>query len=328
MARVPSDAYCRPPLLAHPASLTLFAPPPAAPPPPPPLASGACSVPPPAAARAGQRAMRATPLLLVALLAAAAAAGPAAGTQTAWARVPWAGQGRAAGGCRGNATLPRLAPPLTRTPPGALISTATYSCDPAACKPPKCLCAYNNPPGGLAPSQVPQFVLVRVCVCGGGGAGCWGAAPAAASRAAAAAGVRGRAAASLPSARPPTPPPVQISHAGSLQLEAPGPGPDGQGSSTVWVTMEAILRNISGISPNGEPWKNKNGCPVPVTWCARRRVAPGALPGDAPPLNTTPRPTPRPQVCRALPLAVQGGRPGARRPPRDCHAGTEATAAG
>ena len=37
---------------------------------------------------------------------------------------------------------------------------APYTCDPKTCKPPKCLCAQNNPPGGLTTQQVPQFVLV------------------------------------------------------------------------------------------------------------------------------------------------------------------------
>lgn len=42
----------------------------------------------------------------------------------------------------------------------APVVTDTYSCGPAACRPPTCLCAANSPPGGLAPDQVPQFVLI------------------------------------------------------------------------------------------------------------------------------------------------------------------------
>lgn len=53
-------------------------------------------------------------------------------------------------------------PPYTA---GELISTASYSCDPATCQPPECLCPSNTPPGGLTPSQIPQFVLVRLLPC-------------------------------------------------------------------------------------------------------------------------------------------------------------------
>ncbi len=41
----------------------------------------------------------------------------------------------------------------------------TYSCDPAACTLPDCLCASTQAPGGLAPAQVPQFVLVTFDDC-------------------------------------------------------------------------------------------------------------------------------------------------------------------
>lgn len=42
----------------------------------------------------------------------------------------------------------------TSTPGGA-----GYSCDPSQCKLPDCACASINPPGGLSPSDVPQFVI-------------------------------------------------------------------------------------------------------------------------------------------------------------------------
>ncbi len=45
---------------------------------------------------------------------------------------------------------------------GDLVSTATYTCDPSTCVPPGCMCAANNPPGGLSSAQMPQFILVRV----------------------------------------------------------------------------------------------------------------------------------------------------------------------
>ncbi len=40
-----------------------------------------------------------------------------------------------------------------------------YSCDPAACTLPDCLCASTQPPGGLALFEVPQFVLVTFDDC-------------------------------------------------------------------------------------------------------------------------------------------------------------------
>ncbi|KAI5477686.1 chitin deacetylase [Pseudohyphozyma bogoriensis] len=48
-------------------------------------------------------------------------------------------------------------------PPGGALSSpsaAGYSCDTSACKLPSCACASVNPPGGLQPSEVPQFVTV------------------------------------------------------------------------------------------------------------------------------------------------------------------------
>jgi len=42
--------------------------------------------------------------------------------------------------------------------PSSSLSAANYSCDATKCKLPKCNCASSNPPGGLAPSDVPQFV--------------------------------------------------------------------------------------------------------------------------------------------------------------------------
>ena len=50
------------------------------------------------------------------------------------------------------------------TAAGDLVSTATYTCDPSTCLPPACMCAVNNPPGGLSAAQIPQFILV--CVAG------------------------------------------------------------------------------------------------------------------------------------------------------------------
>ncbi|KAF8633605.1 hypothetical protein AX15_001393 [Amanita polypyramis BW_CC] len=36
---------------------------------------------------------------------------------------------------------------------------AGYSCDPSQCKLPDCNCASTSPPGGLSPSEVPQFIV-------------------------------------------------------------------------------------------------------------------------------------------------------------------------
>ncbi|GAK65039.1 carbohydrate esterase family 4 protein [Moesziomyces antarcticus] len=38
-------------------------------------------------------------------------------------------------------------------------SAARYSCNPATCQLPKCHCADTNPPGGLDPKDVPQFIV-------------------------------------------------------------------------------------------------------------------------------------------------------------------------
>ncbi|KAF9236840.1 hypothetical protein BU15DRAFT_88965 [Melanogaster broomeanus] len=38
-------------------------------------------------------------------------------------------------------------------------SAAGYSCNPQTCKLPSCNCASTNPPGGLSPSEVPQFIV-------------------------------------------------------------------------------------------------------------------------------------------------------------------------
>ncbi|KAL1917333.1 uncharacterized protein VTP21DRAFT_4989 [Calcarisporiella thermophila] len=43
---------------------------------------------------------------------------------------------------------------------GGLAQSQGYTCDPSQCKPPNCLCASTNPPGGLAPSNTPQFVTL------------------------------------------------------------------------------------------------------------------------------------------------------------------------
>ncbi|PSR72053.1 hypothetical protein PHLCEN_2v12083 [Hermanssonia centrifuga] len=43
--------------------------------------------------------------------------------------------------------------------PTSSASAAGYSCDPTQCKLPNCNCASTDPPGGLDPSVVPQFVV-------------------------------------------------------------------------------------------------------------------------------------------------------------------------
>lgn len=43
---------------------------------------------------------------------------------------------------------------------GSLVNNSQYSCDPAKCIAPTCFCASKDPPGGLSPSNVPQFVTV------------------------------------------------------------------------------------------------------------------------------------------------------------------------
>ncbi|KAI5120853.1 hypothetical protein M0805_007040 [Coniferiporia weirii] len=45
------------------------------------------------------------------------------------------------------------------TGPTSSASAADYSCDPSTCKLPDCACASTSPPGGLDPSEVPQFVV-------------------------------------------------------------------------------------------------------------------------------------------------------------------------
>lgn len=42
---------------------------------------------------------------------------------------------------------------------GGGASAARYSCDPNTCQLPKCHCADTNPPGGLKPEDVPQFIV-------------------------------------------------------------------------------------------------------------------------------------------------------------------------
>ena len=196
------------------------------------------------------------------------------------------------------------------------------------------MCAYNNPPGNLTAKQIPQFVLVRS---GGslplpGGLWWW-------LMGGVVVGWVGgvgvqlanfkRCGSTCVPTRTPRPqthttrahthaPPtnthntrvVQISHANALNVEDLGPGMDGNGWPASWKVMDKIV--------GGK--KNKNGCPVPVTWCARRRRA--ALCGHSARGRCGAQPTPLPhlQVCAALPLAVRSGRPGARGPPRDCHA--------
>ena len=59
-----------------------------------------------------------------------------------------------------------LYPLLTSLPmAGDLVSTASYTCDPSTCLPPACMCAANNPPGGLTSAQMPQFILVSSSQC-------------------------------------------------------------------------------------------------------------------------------------------------------------------
>ena len=43
--------------------------------------------------------------------------------------------------------------------PSSSPSAAGYSCDPNECKLPSCLCASTSPPGGIAPSDTPMFVV-------------------------------------------------------------------------------------------------------------------------------------------------------------------------
>ncbi|KAG6330481.1 hypothetical protein ID866_8608 [Astraeus odoratus] len=45
------------------------------------------------------------------------------------------------------------------TGPTTSTSASGYSCDPSRCQLPHCNCASTSPPGGLHPSEVPQFVL-------------------------------------------------------------------------------------------------------------------------------------------------------------------------
>jgi len=45
------------------------------------------------------------------------------------------------------------------TGPTTSAGGSGYSCDPSKCKLPKCNCASANPPGGLQPSEVPQFIV-------------------------------------------------------------------------------------------------------------------------------------------------------------------------
>ncbi|KAI0783166.1 hypothetical protein C8Q75DRAFT_869185 [Abortiporus biennis] len=45
------------------------------------------------------------------------------------------------------------------TGPQSSPEAAGYSCDPSTCKLPNCNCASTTPPGGLDPSQVPQFIV-------------------------------------------------------------------------------------------------------------------------------------------------------------------------
>lgn len=46
------------------------------------------------------------------------------------------------------------------TPRMVNSSTSTYTCNPATCVPPSCMCASKTAPGGLNPSDVPQFITV------------------------------------------------------------------------------------------------------------------------------------------------------------------------
>ena len=64
--------------------------------------------------------------------------------------------------------------PLTAAPcPACAVADlpSWYDCDEDNCKPPFCHCASTDPPGGLDPSDTPQFVLITVS----GGARGWAA---------------------------------------------------------------------------------------------------------------------------------------------------------
>lgn len=45
------------------------------------------------------------------------------------------------------------------TGPTSSAAAAGYSCDPTQCKLPNCNCASTSPPGGLSPSDTPQFIV-------------------------------------------------------------------------------------------------------------------------------------------------------------------------
>ncbi|KAJ3015583.1 hypothetical protein HKX48_004540 [Thoreauomyces humboldtii] len=46
------------------------------------------------------------------------------------------------------------------TSTGAPTVQVNYKCDPTVCKPPSCFCSSQNPPGGLDPKTIPQFITL------------------------------------------------------------------------------------------------------------------------------------------------------------------------
>eukprot|EP00887_Chlorella_sp_A99_P001211 scaffold14.g1211.t1 len=68
----------------------------------------------------------------------------------------------AAGGASGALVGPDTFHPWYTCNPGTSSSdTASRVSQAAVCAPPACLCPMNNPPGGLTPAQIPQFVLIQ-----------------------------------------------------------------------------------------------------------------------------------------------------------------------
>lgn len=51
-----------------------------------------------------------------------------------------------------------LPPVDAGVPTGSTTDTSAYECDTDSCKLPDCHCASPEPPGGLSPSNTPQFV--------------------------------------------------------------------------------------------------------------------------------------------------------------------------
>ena len=115
-----------------------------------------------------------------------------------------------------------------------------YHCNSKNCKLPSCECARTRPPGGLAPADIPQFVLVRGRV--GGRRGGVQQVPARPLFAGQPAGQAGR-------VFPPPPPQtwVQLGNANALE-------------STVFSLINGMIDGRT----------NHNGCPVPTTYFAMR----------------------------------------------------------